>query len=78
MELIFTSTAPAMTPLGRIEIYVGEKQVGACEVMAGRPANVRFPVEVNLPLDVRFVYSRNSQICLHRVILFHEDARAAQ
>ena len=78
LEFVFTSAAPALTRLGRLELYMGWEQVAEIDVLAGRPANVSFTVEQNLPFGLKFVYSREAQVCLHRAILSRKDAPSAE
>ncbi|MFT5474453.1 MAG: hypothetical protein ACI856_002794, partial [Kiritimatiellia bacterium] len=70
-ELVVSTTAPEMTLLGHAEVYVGLEKVAAADILSGRPAHLAFHADQNLPFELRFTYSRNAQVCLHRVILSH-------
>ena len=70
-ELVISTTAPEMTLLGRADAYVGLEKVASIDILSGRPAHVAFHADHNLPFELRFTYSRNAQVCLHRVILSH-------
>ena len=77
VELHISSSAPPMTSLGHLEVFVGLDQVASGEVLSGQPATLVFDAKQNLPLELRFVYSREAQVCLHRAVISNRSATSA-
>lgn len=65
----YETSAPPGTDLGRFTVEARSDAFVATQVFAGELAKVRLRQQQNLPVTVKFCYSRNAQVTIREIVL---------
>ncbi|MGQ9661345.1 MAG: hypothetical protein ACUVWX_03290 [Kiritimatiellia bacterium] len=65
----YKTSAPPGTDLGRLTVEAWPDAFVATQVFAGELAKVRFRQQENLPVTIKFCYSRNAQVTIREIVL---------